>query len=575
MTHERVKETRSTLWPHGWAVIACLALTVAPRQAVAALWTAVRGRRVRGWNLLYLLAAEHPSFYAQWVRRGEPRQIRRYCAAGTPDPVPSITCIILGNGNDADAINTMRSARRAFAPQAILTDVEALAGHGATIVSRGASLAGALDTHRMTASWLLPLAAGDTVSPVLGRVIRHARPDALLQSLVYWDEDVARGGGRLDPWIKPDWDPLLFRVRDGLTGAALVATRLACDRAGDASFDLATFDLASMRRLIASVAAAGRGDPLHIPLILTHRAEPVSVDDMDPDRLPGDMACEGLTPVTPVIWPAVTIIIPTRDRADLLAKCLSGLERLTYSGPLELLIVDNDSVEDATLGLMADAARNGARILQYPGPFNYAAMINRAVADARGDILCLLNNDIETLDGEWLTRMVRYAILDRVGAVGARLLYPGGEIQHAGIAVGIGGAAGHVQKGVLPSDREHADWHGRTRTVSAVTGACLVVSRVKFEAADGLDAEGFQVDFNDVDFCLMLRSLGLRNIVVAEAMLVHHESKTRGVARDAGAQARFAAELALLRDRWQTLDIVDPHHSPAFRRECERCVLSF
>lgn len=570
MASQRAEKSRAVYRPHVLSILLWLALAIAPARTLRALLTVLLGKRVRGWNLLYLAAADHPFYYDHWVRRGEPHLRQAFldsCQASEP---LSIGCLILSVGEDAAAWATLKSVREALPlTMPIWTDVAALADDGVTVIARETPLIQLLDSIR-SADWLLTLRAGDLVSPALGQVLRHAAPKPADHSVVFWDEDAWCAGRRQHPWIKPGWDPILFRARDGVTGSGLTATRAVRSHSGGAYFDAAGF-----AQVVAGLLAEDGVGPLHIPLILTHRLDGAPFVQRDLHARIVENNPGALLPVTPKIWPVVSIIIPTRDRADLLETCLTGLARLTYPGPIELLIVDNDSVEARTEALFANAERDGARILRRPGPFNYAALTNHAVSMASGEILCLLNNDIEMIDGDWLTHMVRYAIIDCVGAVGARLLYPSGEIQHVGIAIGIGGAAGHVQKGVDPADTKRFEWHAYSRIVSAVTGACMVVARSKFEAVDGMDSKGFAIDFNDVDFCLRLKTLGLTNIFAVEATLIHQESKSRGSTRSPEGAEQFAHELKLLRSRWHTEGLDDPHYSPMFRRECERCILAF
>jgi GT2 family glycosyltransferase len=267
-------------------------------------------------------------------------------------------------------------------------------------------------------------------------------------------------------------------------------------------------------------------------------------------------------------------MIPTRDRADLLATCLRGLERLSYPGEIELLIIDNGTIEPAALALIEQAREAPTvRVIRDNRGFNFSRLNNMGAMEAAGELLCLLNNDVEALDGDWLTHMVRHAVRPRVGATGALLLYPSGKIQHAGVAFGIGGAAGHVQKRVDPAAEKFSTWHRVTREVSAVTAAAMVVRKDTFVEAGGFDESAFAVAFNDVDLCLRLKQKGYRNIFVAEAKLIHHESESRGDDRLRRNAARFASELAHLQERWTPDRVSDPHFSPLFSRLVEPCVL--
>jgi GT2 family glycosyltransferase len=332
---------------------------------------------------------------------------------------------------------------------------------------------------------------------------------------------------------------------------------------------------------MAGRAANGSAaQPLHLPAILSHRCtEDQTVDlatrqaelDMfwpEPVRLQqtsrfGD-AIEPVFP-PPDVWPRVSVIIPTRDRVELLRMCTGGLARTAYPGSIETIIVDNGSTEPETATFLQDFASTGGKVISAPGEFNFSALNNLAAAQASGEYLLLLNNDVDVLDGGWLETMMRHALRsNRVGAVGALLLYPGGRVQHAGVVIGQGQAAGHVYRGIEPEAVGHRAMHRTTRKVSAVTAACLLVRRQVYNSVGGLDEDAFKVAFNDVDFCLKLRRAGFDNVFAAAACLVHHESESRGGDMDAANLPRFRKELAELQQRWATVGAVDPYHHPLF-----------
>lgn len=505
-----------------------LAITARPARAYRALRALITGKRVRGWNQLCLAAADNPHYYSRWVTVAEPALLP------PPSPIPNgLFGAVLLDGDARpghDREHTRASLIRAFGADIVLFD------NANPLPPSGRP------------AWLLPIRAGDTVSPALGAVLA-ARLPAAVTRLAYWDEDQLVAGHRTLPWIKPDWDPLLFGGHDGLTGS--------CVLRADAVPASGSTDWAAL----ALAIAGERPSPHHIPLILTHRREA-------PAPLPR------ITGSVPPV--SITVIIPTRDQADLLETCMAGLDQTRFPGEHDIIIIDNDSQEPRTLSILRRLQESGrARILPQPGPFNFAAMINAGVAAAQGDLVCLLNDDVEIVSPDWIERMAAWAVRDEIGAVGARLLFPDGTLQHAGVALGIGGAAGHVDKGAVPTPVDFAPWQNTTRTVSAVTAACMLISRAKFLAAGGLDAENFAIDFNDVDFCIRLGERGLRSVYCADATLIHHESLSRGTIRKDADLVRFERELAMLRERWGTTTIIDPHHSPLFRRQCERCLLAF
>ena len=258
----------------------------------------------------------------------------------------------------------------------------------------------------------------------------------------------------------------------------------------------------------------------------------------------------------------MTIIIATRDRVDLLERCIGTLLETTRYAPFEVLVVDNESSDPSTLAYLARQEGEGRiRVVRWNGAFNFSAINNFAVSQARGSVLALLNNDTAVPTPDWLDELVSHALRDGVGAVGAKLLYPDGKVQHAGIVTGLYGLAGHVFRGLDGSARGPHCRAQLVRTVTAITAACLVVRRDLWERVGGLDADNLPVAFNDVDFCLRLREAGLRNIFTPYAHLLHHEYATRGADDTAEKRHRFERETAYMLRRWQgKLD--DPYYNP-------------
>ncbi|MEL6060862.1 MULTISPECIES: glycosyltransferase [unclassified Methylobacterium] len=261
--------------------------------------------------------------------------------------------------------------------------------------------------------------------------------------------------------------------------------------------------------------------------------------------------------------PLASLIVPTRDRLDLLRPCLESLRRCTDWPSIEILVCDNDSREPETLAYLIDLEREGrGHVVPCPGPFNFAAMNNAAAARARGRLLVFVNNDVEAFRPDWLTLMARQALRPDVGAVGAKLLDGAGRIQHGGIVLGTGGLVTHGHRH-FPGDAPGYRAALRvTHAVSAVTAACLVVEAEKFRAVGGFDDAAFAVDFNDVDLCLRLNAAGYRTLLVPEAVLYHREAASRRWTPEA--RARHAREIAALKTRWGPLLAQDPHYHPGF-----------
>jgi O-antigen biosynthesis protein len=263
----------------------------------------------------------------------------------------------------------------------------------------------------------------------------------------------------------------------------------------------------------------------------------------------------------PAKWPAVGVVIPTRDRAELLSQCVHGLKEKTDYPHLEIVVVDNGSTAKDARALLRDL-RNDLRftVLERPGPFNFPVLSNDGAHATRAPMLLFLNNDIQMVKEDWLKPLVRWAVKPEVGVVGAKLLFPNQRIQHAGVVLGFGGIAGHIYRR-LPKD--HLGYHNRLTVpheVAAVTGACIAIERSKFEAVGGFDAENLPVDLNDIDLCLRVGERGWTNIWTPEAVLVHLQSASRGI--EADPFATYRQERTYFVKRWAEFIRDDPYFHP-------------
>ena len=410
--------------------------------------------------------------------------------------------------------------------------------------------------------------------------------------IVYSDHDqIDAGGQRLNPWFKPGWDPDLLLAEDYLSHFAVyrrtLVEKIGCLRP---EFEGAEFyDLA-----LRATAATAPDRIRHLPAILYHR-RCENETDHSKSVLPGLRAttarhhavrdhldCRGdantvlkPAPQIPsairVIWPLpapeplVSVIIPTRDRADLLAPCVDGvLHRTDYSN-LELLIVDNGSIEPATLTLFDRLTHEDSRvgILRHPGPFNYSALNNAAAREARGEVLLLLNNDIAVIESGWLHELVSHAVRPDVGIVGAKLLYADEQVQHGGVVLGPNGQMIHAHRLASRNDPGYRGHLALARTLSAVTGACAAIRRTVFFEVGGFDEVNLPVAFNDVDVCLRLGDHGYRVIWTPFAELFHLESASREQDDTPAKRARFLREWQHMRKTWGSLlQSADPFHNP-------------
>ena len=408
------------------------------------------------------------------------------------------------------------------------------------------------------------LRPGDILAPDALALLASALPGA---DLAYGDEIEPDDGPRL----KPDWSPDLA-LATGYQGRAALLSRALLD--GVPPGPIGEIADATLTIEIAALSVGARG--VHVPRVL---ARTIGGDHDAPTRARWlDAALKTQTPPIraalrdgavhldwplPLPVPKVSIVIPSRDRLDLIERVCRGVLHETAYADLELIIVDNGSTDPAVLAHYENLRRDPrVRILIDPQPFNFAAMVNAGVAAAAGAIVVLLNNDVAVLEPGWLDAMVRQANRPEVGAVGAKLLYADGTLQHAGVVVGLGGRAGHILR------RRPGDTPGRlgrlhvAHEVSAVTAACLAVSREKYLAVGGFDAETFPVDFNDVDFCLRLGAAGWKTVWTPAAKLAHLESVSRGPSIGAK-RARFEQEAARFSERWRAVICHDPFYHPA------------
>lgn len=458
-------------------------------------------------------------------------------------------------------------------------------GHIAAATMSAAALADGAYLGFMDQDDLLPAQA-------LAEIALALAADPAIDAL-YTDEDKIDGGGqRHDPYFKPDWDPDLL-LQQNYPSHLSIIRRAVFDAVGglvpgtDGAQD---HDL--WLRIARHVPAARIH---HLPRVLYHwrrgAGSTAATDDakdyaleaaeaavrrhLDAIGDKAEVARAGawltVRRTLPAPAPQVAVIVPTRDRPELLEMCLDGVMNRTDYPDLELLVVDNGSTDPAALALMEEASRDPrARILRVPGPFNFAALNNLAAEATEAPLLCLLNNDVEPTEPGWLKALAADALRPGIGAVGARLLYPDGRLQHAGIATGIGGIAGHPLKGL---DGQSPGPHGRAslaRRVGAVTAACLVTRREVWQAVGGMDQENLPVAFNDVDYCLKVRERGLAVLYQPAATLIHHESASRGLETRPADRPRIRAEEDCMQRRWGDELRRDPAWNPNLSLESEQ-----
>ena len=395
--------------------------------------------------------------------------------------------------------------------------------------------------------------------------------------VIYSDEDKLTETGYDAPLFKPDWSPDFLMSCNYLGHLTAIRAEVVRKIGGFRSeFDFAQdFDL-----YLRAIDCSQRIH--HIPRVLYHwrRSKNSTADTVrrKPETLeagrrsveahlrrlgePAHVAVDWQTHYYRVrrelrVEEKISIIIPVRDRMDLLTRCIDSITAKTEYANYEIVIVDNDSSSDEARAFFSETPH---RVMHFAGPFNYSAMNNLAVEETDAPWLLFLNNDVEVINADWLTVMAEHVQRPEVGAVGARLLYPDGRIQHAGVVLGIGGVAEHAFRDLRSDDASVSRQLHVTRNYSAVTAACLLTRRDVFQSVGGFDEERLPVTFNDLDLCLKMRRAGYLIVYTPFAQLYHHESATRRTAVE-------PAEAEVIRQRWADVLECDPYYNPNLSRE--------
>lgn len=434
----------------------------------------------------------------------------------------------------------------------LLTDDESGEGTGDPRVRRLPKAKAAAVLRSLSAGSLVAvMSPGDRLYSIALGIVAESAARLPQARVFYGDEDFADKDDKLVPVFKPAWSPLLEAGRPFLGRAVFLDGEILAswsDEECNAYVTRAEVPAAAVARFLAGTVQClrrillTRGSPWAQPKTLELPAAPAIA------RLVGN--------------PSALIVIPTRDRALLLSRCIESIFTRTEYENFSVVIVDNDSIEPATRRLFAAFRGDKAiTILRSPGPFNFSALCNAGAARRKADVLVFLNNDTEVLSEGWLGRLVETALLPDVGAVGGLLLYPDHRIQHAGVVLGMGNGAGHFGARSMEGT---PGWLGRNEVaheVSAVTGACLAVERQKFLQVRGFDAEHLPVEQSDIDFCLRLAERGWIARYDPEVRLIHAESASRGTATFRRLEV-YDEQRRWLRRRWLGALRDDPFFHP-------------
>lgn len=421
---------------------------------------------------------------------------------------------------------------------------------------------------------------------VLTSIIEDARENSIC--LWYTDHDhFTANGCRSHPRLKPASNKGLLR-HGNYIGPLVICTRELYDQLGGADtsltdsaillFLLKAFDHVT-ETSIKRIAEIGYS----IPITLLRSPHGLYIGENDKlafeiyQKQQTSSNLRLLDGIYPVTWqllpakakhePSVDILIATRDRVDLLSQCVESILNITDYSNFTITVADNDSIETETFEYHRKLSQDRRyRKIDCPGEFNYSAINNTAADESNADLLILLNNDTEVHQANWLQKMVDELVDCDVACVGARLLYPNGLLQHAGIVTGLQGVAGHFHQYAPANDDGYSARIRLSSDVSAVTGACLGIRRALYKELGGLDSLNLKVAYNDVDLCLRARNSGYRNRYLADVTLTHHESVSRGTDDDPQKRERFLSEVAYMERVHASWIKNDPAWHPSFSR---------
>ena len=533
----RIESVERRMWP----ALLVEGLRRAPRPARSALLT-----KLIGWgpesdhNLAWAIGA-HPleSFSAWSARRSRPLELEGLDGARINwAEVPPVRVVVLVANGEAGALKrTLDSLRSQHVPRwsALVIGTSPARLDQDVRVAFVASASDAMATLLSDDCWFGVVAAGTRLRPEALAIVAERRAREPAARMAYGDE---MAGDR--PLLKPGWSPRLAAALPYLGRAVFAAPSLftpaeleAVLRGGAWPVPAGVVPLALRRILLAGCAPAAAPQPQATSIRPRRRTK------------------------------RAAIVVLTRDQPALLTRLAASIRAKTTPGTYRLVVVDNGDAGGPAAAVLSDLATTPEiEVLPRPGPFNFSALCNEAAASSREDVLVFLNDDMEVLSDGWLERLVAHVLEPDIGAVGVRLTYPDGRLQHVGVLAGMGGSAGHFG---APAPGDDPGWAGRNQVlheVSAVTGACLAVAREKFEAVGGFDAEHLPIELSDIDLCFKLNARGWQTVVDPAVHLMHEESFSRG-----GATFRrldkYGDQRAVFVERWRHVLRDDPVFHPA------------
>jgi len=434
---------------------------------------------------------------------------------------------------------------------------------------------------------ILPLKAGDRLAPLALPHLSALLDDDFAWAFADCDRDGPQGERSL-PWLKPVWDINLFIGADIFTPGAIFGSDIVVQALALIANrkELKAVTWSDFSAAVAFATESTNAKVAHLPRVLYHRsssspASPELAESAGQRFHAVEWLCKMLAPGATISclpdfpalirahWPLpeklplVSLIVPTRDQYKLLHTCIEGLVTNTDYPNLEIIVVDNQSTDEKTLNYLKSLKARGITVLNYPYPFNYSAINNQAAMNAKGDIIGFVNNDIEIINDRWLMELVSQLLRPGVGAVGAKLLWPNGMVQHGGVVVGINGLAAHSGNNLADGDPGYMALNQLTRCQSAVTAACMLLYKSTYTKLNGFKEADFPVAFNDVDLCMRINKSGLDIVWAANTKIIHAESASRGKDVTPEKRQRALREQENFKSQWCLSEFSDSYYHPA------------
>lgn len=596
-------------------------------QNGAGEWEQFFTRWVRGPLLSARASTEEETVgnYAEWIRRYDKvtrrdrQQILQHIERFPRRPLISIVLPVY-NPEPDHLRRALRSVRAQLYPhwQLCLADDASTTPEVRSILTRFARMDRRIRLHFREANGGISAASNDALDLATGEFVAlldhddELTPTALYfvaheinrspeAQLIYSDEDkLDLAGHRTNPHFKSDWNHTLLLSQNYFSHLGTYRSELIKRLRFRAGFEGSQdYDL-----VLRASEEVDPGQIRHIPRVLYHwrmapasaalniqlkpKARSASIKAVEEHLARTKIAArvertefddfQRIRYELPAAKPKVSLIIPTRDLLEYLRPCLESILSLTSYPNYEIVVVDNGSRHPDILAYLVEMERRaGVRLLRLDEEFNYARLNNLGVKASEAEFVVLLNNDLTVLTPDWLEEMVGQAIQPGVGAVGARLLFPDGHIQHAGVILGAGGGglADHAHKGLPKSNHGYFSRAMLAQELSAVTAACMLVRRSIYLEAGGFDEEHLKIGFNDVDFCLRLRARGYRIIYTPYAELRHWESASRGLEETREKQERFWREVNFAKSKWAQALAADPFYNPNLTLNDQLFTLAF